>query len=251
MTLSPLQTARYARQLSLPQIGAAGQARLAAGRVLVVGAGGLGSPGALYLAAAGIGKIGLMDGDVVEPSNLQRQLLHRTADIGRPKVVSAAETQRALNPEKDVRPMPERLTRANGPHVLADYDIVIDATDTFEAKFLIADLCHAACKPYVHGGIAQFYGYALTVRPGCSTCYRCVFEASPEPEAGPPRGPLGAVPGVIGSVQATEAVKLLLGAAEDELLLNRLFIYDAWRMAARCVRVTRRPECALCGQTGF
>ena len=248
MKLPPQQSARYARHLTLPQVGAEGQARLAAGRVLVVGAGGLGSPAALYLAAAGVGQIGLMDGDGVEPSNLQRQLLHRTADIGRLKVDSAAETLRALNPEIDVRPLPERLTGANGQRVLADYDVVIDATDNYDAKFLIADLCHAAGKPYVHGGIAQFYGQALTVRPGRSACYRCVFEAPPAPEPGPPRGPLGAVPGVIGSVQATEAIKLLLGAADNELLLNRLFVYDAWRMTARCVRVTRRPECLLCGQ---
>ena len=247
MNLSQSQQERYARHLSLPQIGAAGQARLSAGRVLVVGAGGLGSPTAFYLAAAGVGRIGVMDGDVVEPSNLQRQLLHRTADIGRYKVDSAVETLRALNPEIDVCPLPVRLTNDNGERVLVDYDIVIDATDNFDAKFLIADLCHAVGKPYVHGGITHFYGQALTVRPGLSACYRCVFEAPPAPEDGPARGPLGAVAGVIGSIQATEAIKLMLGAADDELLVNRLFVYDAWRMTARCVRVTRRPECRLCG----
>jgi len=248
MSLAPAQAARYARHLTLPQIGEAGQARLSAGRVLVVGAGGLGSPAAFYLAAAGVGRIGVMDGDVVEPSNLQRQLLHRTADLGRPKVASAADALRALNPEIEVRPLAERLTADNGAHVLADYDVVIDATDNFAAKFLIADLCHAAGKPYVHGGIAGFYGQALTVRPGRSACYRCVFEAPPLPEAGPPSGPLGAVPGVIGSVQATEAIKLLLGAADRELLVNRLFVYEAWHMTARCVRVSRRPGCLTCGQ---
>ena len=247
MNLSQSQQERYARHLTLPQIGTAGQARLSEGRVLVVGAGGLGSPAAFYLAAAGVGRIGVMDGDVVEPSNLQRQLLHRTDDIGRHKVTSAVETLRALNPEIDVCPLPERLTNDNGQRVLVDYDIVIDATDNFAAKFLIADLCHAAGKPYVHGGIAQFYGQALTVRPGRSACYRCVFEAPPAPEEGPARGPLGAVPGVIGSIQATEAIKLLLGVADNALLINRLFVYDAWLMTARCVRVTRRPECPLCG----
>lgn len=249
MNPSPPQSARYARHLTLPQIGAEGQARLAAGRVLVVGAGGLGSPAAFYLVAAGVGRIGIMDGDVVEPSNLQRQLLHRTADIGRYKVASAVETLRALNPEIDVCPLPERLTNDNGQRMLVDYDIVIDATDNFAAKFLIADLCHATGKPYVHGGITQFYGQALTVRPGRSACYRCVFEAPPAPEAGPSSGPLGAVPGVIGSIQATEAIKLLLGVADNALLINRLFVYDAWLMTARCVRVMRRPECPLCGQT--
>jgi len=248
MISSQARQARYARHLALPQIGAAGQERLSAGRVLVVGAGGLGSPAAFYLAAAGVGRIGIMDGDVVEPSNLQRQLLHRAADIGRRKVDSAAETLRALNPEIDVLPLSECLTGANGPRVLAAYDIVIDATDNFTAKFLIADLCHAVGKPYIHGGLSQFYGQALTVRPGLSACYRCVFEAPPAPEDGPARGPLGAVAGVIGSIQATEAIKLLLSSADHELLVNRLFVYDAWRMTARCVRVTRRPECRLCGR---
>ncbi len=248
MSLTSAQAARYARHLTLPQIGAAGQAKLSAGRVLVVGAGGLGSPAAFYLAAAGVGRIGIMDGDVVEPSNLQRQLLHRTADLGRLKVDSAAERLRALNPEIEVCPVPELLTGLNGPRVLAGYDVIIDATDSFASKFLIADLCQSAGKPYVHGGIAQFYGQALTVRPGRSACCRCVFEAPPAPEADVPRGPLGAVAGVIGSVQATEAIKLLLGGADGELLINRLFVYDAWRMTARCVRVARRPGCLTCGQ---
>jgi molybdopterin-synthase adenylyltransferase len=248
MTFTPAQQARYARHLTLPQIGEAGQRRLSEGRVLVVGAGGLGSPAAFYLAAAGVGRIGIMDGDAVELSNLQRQVLHRTADVGRPKVKSAAETLRALNPKIEVCPMPERLTLDNGPRVLADYDVVVDATDNFASKFLIADLCHATGKPAVHGGIAQFYGQALTVRPGRSACYRCVFEQPPAPEPGPPSGSLGAVPGVIGSVQATEAIKLLLGAADGELLVNRIFVYDAWRLTARCVRVARRADCPLCGE---
>ena len=247
MILTPVQCARYARHLSLPQIGEAGQRRLFEGRVLVVGAGGLGSPAAFYLAAAGVGRMGIMDGDVVEPSNLQRQILHRTADIGRPKVESAAETLRALNPEIEVRPMAERLTAENGPRVLADYDVVVDATDSFASKFLIAELCHAAGKPYVHGGVVQFYGQVLTVHPGRSACYRCVFEQPPAQEAGPASGPLGAVPGVIGCVQATEAIKLLLGAADGERLVNRVFVYDAWHMSARCVRVARRTGCLTCG----
>jgi len=246
MTLTPAQRARYARHLSLPQIGEEGQRRLSEGRVLVVGAGGLGSPAALYLAAAGVGRIGIMDGDAVEPSNLQRQILHGTADLGRPKAESAAESLRALNPEVDVRPMAERLTAENGPRVLAEYDAVVDATDSFASKFLIAELCHAAGKPYAHGGIAQFTGQVLTVRPGLSACLRCVFERPPEPEPGPARGPLGAVTGVIGSVQAAEAIKLLLGIPDAELLVNRVFVFDAWRMTARVVRVARRPGCALC-----
>jgi molybdopterin/thiamine biosynthesis adenylyltransferase len=244
MQLTHASDDRYARQLALPEIGPAGQRRLAAGRVLVVGAGGLGSPAAFYLAAAGVGTLGIVDGDCVETSNLQRQILHATADIGRPKALSAAETLRALNPDIDVRPMNMRLTRENGAATLAGFDFVLDATDNFDTKFLIADLCHAAGRPYSHAGIARFYGQTFTVLPGCSACYRCVFEAPPEP-TGPPQGPLGAVPGVIGSVQATEAIKFLLGAGT--LLTDRIFIYDAWRLTARCVRVARRPDCPLCG----
>ena len=245
MRLTHAPDARYARQLALPEIGPAGQRRLAAGRVLVVGAGGLGSPAAFYLAAAGVGTLGIMDGDCVEASNLQRQILHATADIGRPKALSAAETLRALNPEIDVRPMTVRLTRENGAATLAGFDFVLDATDNFDAKFLLADFCHAAGKPYSHAGIARFYGQTFTVLPGRSACYRCVFETPPERPSGPPQGPLGAVPGVIGSVQATEAIKFLLDAGT--LLTDRIFVYDAWRLTARCVRVARRPDCPLCG----
>jgi len=243
LTVAPCE--RYARQLALQEIGPDGQRRLAEGRVLVIGAGGLGSPVSFYLAAAGVGTLGIMDGDCVEASNLQRQILHATADLGRPKAVSAAETLRALNPEVDVRPMTTRLTRENGAALLAGFDFVIDATDNFESKFLIADLCHAAVLPYSHAGVARFYGQTLTVLPGRSACYRCVFETPPAAASGPPQGPLGAVPGVIGSIQATEAIKYLLHA--DTLLTDRVFVYDAWRMTARCVRVTRRPDCALCG----
>jgi molybdopterin/thiamine biosynthesis adenylyltransferase len=235
---------RYERQLALPEIGPAGQRRLAASRVLVVGAGGLGSPAAFYLAAAGIGTLGIMDGDAVEASNLQRQILHATSDLGRPKVESAARALRALNPDIEVRPIPARLTRANGPALLARYDFVVDATDSFASKFLVAELCHAAGRPYTHAGIAGFCGQVLTVLPGQSACYACVFEAPPPAEPGPPQGPLGAVPGVVGAIQATEAIKHLLGGGER--LIDRLFIYDAWRMTARCVRVRRRRDCPLC-----
>ena len=245
MSLTNAPCERYARQLALPEIGPEGQRRLAAGRVLVVGAGGLGSPAAFYLAAAGVGTLGILDGDCVEASNLQRQILHATADLGRPKALSAADTLRALNPQVAIQPVVARLTQANGPALLAGFDFVIDATDNFDTKFLIADLCHAAGIPYSHAGIARFHGQTFTVLPGRSACYRCVFEAPPQTPPGPPQGPLGAVPGVIGSVQATEAIKFLLGGGT--LLTDRIFVYDAWCLAARCVRVARRSDCPLCG----
>lgn len=244
MNLSSYQKARYARHLELPEIGAAGQARLAAGSVLVVGVGGLGSPAALYLAAAGVGRIGVMDGDTVELSNLQRQILHRTADVGRPKAASAADALHALNPEITIIPIPQHLTAANGREMIEGYDVVIDATDSFAAKFLIADLCHAAGRPVVHGGIRAFEGSAMTVIPGRSACYRCVFEQPPTAEEDTSRGPLSTLPGVIGTVQATEAIKLLLGAPPETLLIDRLFVFNAWHLTARTVRVTRRNGCS-------
>lgn len=248
MSLTSTQRERYARHLSLTEIGAAGQLRLAAGRVLVVGAGGLGSPVAFYLAAAGIGTLGLLDDDVVALSNLQRQILHQTADLGRPKVASAAERLQALNPELQIRAAQTRLTPGNASELLRDYDFVVDATDNFASKFLIADACHAAGKPYSHGGIARFWGQTLTVLPGKTACYRCLFEGPP-PEAADsaPQGPLGAVPGVIGAIQATEALKFLLGIGE--LLTNRLLTYDALRLTFRTVRAHPNPTCCLCSST--
>jgi molybdopterin/thiamine biosynthesis adenylyltransferase len=246
--LSAANAARYARHLALPEIGARGQARLAAGRVLIVGLGGLGSPAAFYLAAAGVGTLGLMDGDRLEVSNLQRQILYGEADLGRPKAEAAAEALLGLNPGIEVRPLVARLTGGDGPDAVAGYDVVIDACDNRESKLLIARLCHAADLPWVHAGIDRWRGQAMTVLPGRSACCACVFGELELPPPGPPAGPLGAVPGVIGSVQAVEAVKLLLGAGD--LLTNRLFVYDAWRQTARCVPVSRRPDCPVCSDLG-
>lgn len=246
MALTPDERERYARHLLLPEVGETGQEALRSGRVLVVGAGGLGSPCALYLAAAGVGTLGIMDADAVELSNLQRQLLHASGDLGRAKVESACETLSALNPNVKVVLYPERLTASNAPEVLAGYDFVVDATDNFESKFLIADACHAAGKPYAHAGILRFGGQAMTVLPGKSACYRCVFGGPPPgpvPEAA--RGLLGVLPGVIGTVQATEALKFLLGIGE--LLTDTLLVYDALKMTFRRVGVKRDPGCILCG----
>lgn len=243
MTLNPKQRERYARHLSLPEIGAAGQKKLRRGRVLIVGTGGLGSPAAYYLAAAGISTLGLMDADTVEISNLQRQILHFTADLGRQKTSSAEEKLKALNPDVLVRTFPVHLTSENAQTILGDFDFIIDATDNFPSKILIVNACHAAKKPYSHAGILRFFGQTMTVLPGQTACYRCVFEAPPE-DPKVPQGPLGAVPGVIGAIQAIEAIKYLL--ALGDLLTNRLLTFDALKMQFREVPIKRNSHCRLC-----
>jgi molybdopterin/thiamine biosynthesis adenylyltransferase len=247
VSLSAQQREQYSRHLSLSQIGEAGQEKLFAARVILIGAGGLGSPAAFYLAAAGVGTLGIVDHDRVELSNLQRQILHTAADLGREKTASAAERLKAINTEVRVETYATRLTPGNAAGLLGPWDFVIDATDNFESKFLIADTCHDVKRPYSHGGITRFFGQALTVLPGASACYRCVFAAEPpwnETDA-QPAGPLGAVPGVIGAIQATEALKYLLNMGD--LLTNRLLTYDALKMKFREVAVRRNPACSLCG----
>ena len=245
MTLSSEQRERYARHLSLPEIGEEGQARLGAARVLVVGVGGLGSPAAYYLVAAGVGTVGIADGDRVDLSNLQRQILHTTKDVGRLKVESAAEKLGALNPHVDVRLHPERLTRENAAEVFSAYDFIVDATDNFASKFMIADVCHELKKPYSHAGLMKFTGQTMTVLPGRTACYRCVFEKEPSESAGVPQGPLGSVPGVLGAIQATEAIKFSLGLGD--LLTDSLLVYDALEMSFRRLQVRKNDQCSLCG----
>jgi molybdopterin/thiamine biosynthesis adenylyltransferase len=238
---------RYARQLALPEIGPEGQLRLAAGAVLTIGCGGLGSPAAIYLAAAGVGTIGLVDNDTVDVTNLQRQILHTLADVGKPKIESARAKLSALNPELRIVTHQTRFDAGTAPALLKPYDFVIDATDNFASKFLIADACHAAGKPYSHAGILRYTGQTMTVIPGQTACYRCLFESAP-PDPSPPVGPLGVVPGVIGAIQATEAIKFLGGFGE--LLTNRLFVYDALALRARTIPVKRNPACPLCKGSG-
>ena len=248
MNLTEQQIERYSRHIILPEVGGKGQAKLLAGKVLIVGAGGLGSPAALYLAAAGVGTIGLIDADAVDLSNLQRQIIHATPDLGRPKVESAAGKMRAINPDVALNSYPERLTAANALTILKDYDFVIDGTDNFPSKFLVADACHFALKPYSHAGILRFDGQALTVIPGKTACYRCVFSAPPPAGAVPScsqAGVLGVLAGVIGTIQATEALKYLLGIGE--LLTNRLLVYNALKMSFRNVTINRNTNCPLCG----
>lgn len=248
MNLTEQQIERYSRHIILPEVGGKGQIKLLSGRVLIIGAGGLGSPAALYLAAAGVGTLGLADGDVVDLTNLQRQIAHTTADVGRAKVESAAAKCRAINPDVTVRLHPEHIRADNAAAILKDYDFVIDGTDNFAAKFLVADACHFAGKPYSHAGILRFHGQTMTVIPGRTGCYRCLFREPPPPNAVPScsqAGVLGVLAGIMGTLQATEAVKYLLGIGE--LLTNRLLTLDALKLTFREVVFKRSDACPLCG----
>jgi molybdopterin-synthase adenylyltransferase len=247
--LSDEERERYARHLMLEQVGEQGQQRLRNSRVLIIGAGGLGSPAAQYLAAAGVGCIGVADGDVVELSNLQRQVIHGTSDLGRPKVLSARDRMQELNPGVTVECIGEWLTPGNIGALVGRYDFVLDATDNFDAKFLINDACLAAGVPFSHGGILKFQGQTMTVLPGVSTCYRCIFPEPPEAEvalACSKAGVIGVLPGVIGVLQATEALKYLLGIGT--LLTSRLLTYDVLNLRFREVALGRNPSCPACGE---
>lgn len=235
---------RYSRQLLLDEIGVEGQCRIHDGRVLVVGAGGLGSPILLYLAAAGVGTIGIVDGDVVDRTNLQRQVIHRTADLGRAKVISAAEKMRAINPNINVIEHQEFMTATNALQLIDDYDFIIDATDNFAVKFLINDACILANKPFSHGGILRLEGQTFTHLPG-TTCFRCLFKEPPPTDFVPPvAGVLGSAVGVIGTIQATEALKYL--GQWGQLLTNQLLTFNAPSMTFRKVNIKPDPKCAIC-----
>lgn len=249
MSMTEEQIERYSRNIILPEVGGIGQERLLNGKVLVVGAGGLGSPAGLYLAAVGIGTIGIIDYDRVDLSNLQRQILHTTGDISRPKVESAREAMKAINPDTHIITYDDRLTAENALDIIGRYDFILDCTDGFPPKFLIADACFFAGKPYSHAGILRFDGQTMTVVPGETACYRCVFDSPPPAGAVPScaqAGVIGVLPGVIGCIQATETVKFFLG--KGEMLTNRLLIYDALGMKFRNVNLKKNPACPLCGE---
>jgi len=249
--LTPAQIERYSRQIMIPDLGGKTQIRLCQGRVLVVGAGGLGSPAAFYLAAAGIGTIGLVDSDQVELSNLQRQILHCTSDIGRQKVQSAKEKLHQLNPEVEICVYPMRLDDDNASELIASYDFIIDGSDNFATKFLINDIAVSLGKPFSHAGIVRLQGQTMTVIPGRSACYRCIFTEAPPPGEilnCQQAGILGAVAGTIGSIQATEAIKYFAGM-EEELLIDRLLIYDAKTVNFRTIEISRNPQCRACGKS--
>jgi adenylyltransferase/sulfurtransferase len=246
--LNPSETLRYGRHLVLPEVGLEGQLRLRSGRALIVGAGGLGAPAALYLAAAGVGRIGLADFDVVEVSNLQRQVLYTTADVGRPKVEAARERLLALNPEIVIEAHRERVSAANARGLLGGYDVVVDGTDNFPTRYLVNDACVLMGLPYVYGSIFRFEGQASVFWKGRAPCYRCLHPEPPPAGLVPncaEGGVLGVLPGVIGSIQAAEALKILIGRGET--LAGRLLLFDALTMRFREMAITRDPDCPVCG----
>ena len=247
MNFSEEQLERYSRHIILQNVGVEGQQKIMQGKVLIIGAGGLGSPAALYLAAAGVGTIGLVDGDVVDTSNLQRQVIHFTPDVGKPKVISAKEKIEAINPDVKVVALNQRVFASNIAGIIKDYDFILDGTDNFPAKFLINDACVFVKKPFSHGGILRFDGQTMTYVPG-SACYRCFFVKPPPKDAVPScsqAGVLGAVAGMLGTIQAAEALKYLI--KEGELLTNRLLIFNALNMQFRTVNIKKNPDCPICG----
>ncbi|MCC7283224.1 MAG: molybdopterin-synthase adenylyltransferase MoeB [Acetobacteraceae bacterium] len=254
MQLTDSEIERYSRHILLDEVGGTGQAKLAAARVLVVGAGGLGSPLALYLAAAGVGRIGLVDDDVVELSNLQRQVAHTTQRIGQPKVASAAEAAGAINPGVQLVAHRLRLDAGNVGGLISGYDIVCDGTDNFATRFLLADACHLHARPLVSAAVLRFEAQLSVFRSHLGPphpCYRCLYPEPPPPGLVPScaeAGVLGAVTGVAGTLQATEVLKLILGIGE--LLDQRLLIWDALGARFRTVRLARDPHCLLCGEHG-
>ncbi|CAB1245220.1 Sulfur carrier protein adenylyltransferase [Ruminococcaceae bacterium BL-6] len=249
MAFTNEQLERYSRNIILSEVGVKGQKKLLNARVLIVGAGGLGAPAALYLAAAGVGTIGIADADEVDLSNLQRQIIHTTPDVGKAKVQSAKEAMLAINPGITVNTYRTFVASDNVMELIADYDFILDGTDNFPAKFLINDACVLAGKPFSHAGIIRFRGQLMTYMPGRGPCYRCVFKEPPPPDAVPTcrqAGVIGAVAGVIGSLQALETVKYIVG--KGELLTGYLLTYDALKMELRKIRVPRARDCAVCGE---
>lgn len=239
---------RYSRHFVLPHVGLEGQRKLLKARVLLVGAGGLGSPAALYLAAAGVGTLGVVDPDLVDLSNLQRQVLHRISHLGRPKVDSARENLGDLNPGVEVVPHPVRLTSGNALEILDGYDLVVDGSDNFPTRYLVNDACVLLGKPYVYGAVDRWEGQVSVFGSPDGPCYRCLFREPPPPGLVPgcaEAGVLGVLPGIVGSIQAAEVIKLILGVGES--LAGRLLIFDALALSFRELGLSRNPECPVCG----
>ncbi len=243
------QLQRYSRHIILPEVGGKGQKKILNSKVFIVGAGGLGCPVGYYLAAAGVGTLGIIDNDTVEISNLQRQIAHNTKKLGVHKVDSAKETFEALNPDVKVIGIKDRISKDNIIDLIKDYDIVVDGSDNFPTRYLVNDACVMLKKPLVSGAILRFEGQVTTILPGVGHCYRCLFEEMPPPGLVPScqeAGVLGAITGVVGALQATEVLKLILG--KGDILKNKLLIYDALRANFRNVKVPKNPECPVCSE---
>ena len=243
------EVARYSRHLIMPEVGMDGQLKLKAASVLCIGAGGLGSPVAMYLAAAGVGRIGIVDFDVVDYSNLQRQIIHGTPDVGRPKLDSARDSLAAINPEVRIDTHNVALSSSNALDLFREYDIIVDGTDNFPTRYLVNDACVLLGKPNCYGSIFRFEGQASVFGAPGGPCYRCLYPEPPPPGLVPScaeGGVLGILPGVVGTIQATEAVKLIMGAGEP--LIGRFLIYDALRMRFRELKLRKDPDCPVCGE---
>ncbi|MDR2404849.1 MAG: molybdopterin-synthase adenylyltransferase MoeB [Deltaproteobacteria bacterium] len=241
--------ARYSRHLLLPEVGLEGQERLKAAKVLVVGAGGLGSPLALYLAAAGVGHLGILDYDKVENSNLQRQILFSTRDIGRPKVAASEDRLKALNPDINIKTYNFQLKSSNALQIISEYDLVADGTDNYPTRYLVGDACVFLKKPNVYASIFQFEGQATVFDAERGPCYRCLYPSPPPPGLVPSCGEggvMGVLPGILGSIQAAEVIKLIVGGGKP--LIGRLFLFDAWLMKARELTLEKNPDCPVCGK---
>jgi molybdopterin/thiamine biosynthesis adenylyltransferase/rhodanese-related sulfurtransferase/molybdopterin converting factor small subunit len=252
-SLSNEEIARYSRHLIMPEVGLEGQRKLKAASVLMIGTGGLGAPAGMYLAAAGVGRIGIVDFDVVEASNLQRQIIHGSADIGRPKIESARDRLRDINPHVEIETHETRLTSHNALGLFANYDIVVDGTDNFPTRYLVNDACVLTRKPNVYGSIFRFEGQASVfwadAPNGGGPCYRCLYSEPPPPGLVPncaEGGVLGVLPGIVGTIQATETIKLILGAPDT--LVKRLLLFDAWHMKFREFKLRKDPNCQMCGE---
>ena len=248
--LSNEEIARYSRHLIMPEVGVEGQRRLKAARVLMIGTGGLGAPSGMYLAAAGVGTLGIVDFDVVDESNLQRQIIHGTKDVGRPKIESARDRLADINPHVRVETYETRLTSDNALELFRDYDIIVDGTDNFPTRYLVNDACVLTGKPNVYGSIFRFEGQASVFWAARGACYRCLYPEPPPPGLVPScaeGGVLGVLPGIVGAIQASETIKLILGA-EDGALINRLLLFDAWKMRFRELKLRKDPACPVCGE---
>ena len=248
--LSHEEIARYSRHLIMPEVGMEGQRRLKAASVLMIGTGGLGAPAGMYLAAAGVGRLGIVDFDVVDESNLQRQIIHGTSDVGRPKIASARDRLHNINPHIDIETYETRLSSGNALGLFRDYDIIVDGTDNFPTRYLVNDACVLTSKPNVYGSIFRFEGQASVFWAERGACYRCLYPEPPPPGLVPScaeGGVLGVLPGIVGAIQANETIKLILGG-DSQPLINRLLLFDAWRMRFRELKLRKDPACPVCSE---